>query len=329
MKKTIIIVLIFFISLFCFDRILSFLIAYAENNFFNQNLLEKPLRKYLKNKEFNTLLLGTSRTYEGIHPENLKEIKEMKIFKNAYVGHGPKYNYFFYKMYRKIKGQPKYLIYGVDYFIFSIKTPIGSLLDLNIDEPQKTDINLLSHSLLLVKRKKKNDLFFNDLIGMLKKRGAGSRYKSIIELQKYTGAEKDKFNDLKVITSPPKGGFKKTGFFMPPGVEGEYFFKLLKMLEIDKVTVFLIAIPEYIGTFRTNRFRRKFIRILRRIEYKHKNIKVLNFNKLKGFKLNNSDYFLDGGYGKTNSHLSKQGSLIFNHLLSERLKKYFLQLKLE
>ena len=321
MKKTILIILLFFVLFVSFDRFFSFIIVYAENNFFNKSSMKEPLKKYLKNKDFNTLLFGTSRTYEGIHPENFKDIKELKMFKIAFVGHGPKYNYFFYKMYKREAGIPEYLIYGIDYFIFNLKTPILPLSEVEVDESQKVKIDFFSPSFLLLKNKKKNDIFFNDTIEFLKYKSDESRVKFLSDLQVYLGADKALFKKHKVITEKPRK-YKRIGYFPSPGKEGYYFSKLLDQLKKDKVKVIFVIIPEHFGTFKTNWGRKKLYIYLDEIKKKYENIKVWNFNKRKIFTLHNSEYFLDGGYGKTNSHLSKKGSMIFNQKLKVKLKNY-------
>ncbi len=326
MKKTLKIIIIFLVSLFFFDRSLSLIIQYSENNFFDKGLLEKPLKKYLKFNDINTLLIGTSRTYEAIHPVYLKNIKDMKILKIAFSGHGPKYNYFFYKLYRKINKQPEYLIYGVDYFIFTLKTSIGVLSDIVIDEPYKIRINLLSPSLLLLKNKFWNDIFLNDFATLLNYKQRKSKYTFLTSLQTYSGQLKHSSSNQKIITKADKK-YKRKIYLGIPGVEGIYFEKLLGLLKKDNVKVILISIPEYIGTYKTNIFRRYFMKDLGDLEDKYKNIVVMNFNKPGIFPLSNEKYFLDGGYGKGNSHMTKEGAKLFNQILSKRIKKYLLNNK--
>ncbi len=59
------------------------------------------------------LILGTSCTYEGIHPKHIKKFANINALKYAYQGRGPKNSLAFYRMYKKYKGTPKYVIYGV------------------------------------------------------------------------------------------------------------------------------------------------------------------------------------------------------------------------
>ncbi len=71
-------------------------------------------------KEYQVLILGTSRTFEGIHPAYIRDEFGIRAFKEAFVGKGPMYNYFFYQEYKKHMGIPRVVIYGVDYFQFNI-----------------------------------------------------------------------------------------------------------------------------------------------------------------------------------------------------------------
>jgi hypothetical protein len=112
-------------------------------------------------------------------------------------------------------------------------------------------------------------------------------------------------------------------FFRFPGKEGHYLEKLLEEMDRDNVAVILVGLPDYYGTYKTNFERRDFILDLKRWERKYKNVFFYNYNRSFKFPLKKKDYFLDGAYGLTNSHLSKIGAQVFNKMLIQDVKKHY------
>ena len=261
--------------------------------------------------------MGSSRTYEGIHPF-LLDSKKLNPFKWGFAGFGPKYNYYFYKLYKKIKGKPKVVIFGIDYFIYTLFSSPSALAELNTGTDSRSTLNYLDPSILLLKNKKNIDIVIKDIISSFSP-GENAPIRNIDEIQAYTGSKKSTLKNYKVYTER-KGPYKGSAFTKPPGIEGEYFFKMLDELREDNVKLILVVIPEYIGTFRTNKFQRIFRMHLKRLKKKYENIRVLNYNYIKKFNLGDDSLFLDGGYGYTNSHLSKKGAEIFNKMLKRDIE---------
>lgn len=311
---------IFFI--FLFDRGLFYLISKLEANFYRQNDFKKRFEMFVKDKQYSTLILGTSRTYEGIHPYYIEKGLGQKAFKESYVGKGPKYNYYFYRLYKKYADVPKVLIYGVDYFFYAIfSDPKWMARFEKINKGEK--IGYSPGPLMLVKYKKKIDNFYNNILIRLKEKkkpGKGKDpFQDFIKIHNYTGwTVKNKKLVTKKSTKP-----KRQGYVHFPGEEGEYFMKLLDELDRDRVTVILVSLPDYFGSYKTNFQRNKFILHLKRISRKFKKLFVYNYNRLKKFPLKNSEYFNDGGYGQANSHLSQKGAKLFNEILIKDLKKHY------
>jgi hypothetical protein len=125
--------------------------------------------------------------------------------------------------------------------------------------------------------------------------------------------------DLK-IQEPPR--FKKVVFFPYPGKEGAYFSRLLEELHQDKVTVLLVSLPDYIGTYWTNCFHGVFFQAFKSYQQKYDNVRFIDFNHMKKFNLKDPAYFINGGFGKTNSHLSRTGSEVFNRLLIRDCRRF-------
>ncbi len=304
-------------SVIFFDRLSSFLIFECNHIFFSDNNFETGINDHLQKNNYNSLIMGSSRTYEGIHPDLIKSGK-LNPFKWSFAGFGPKYNYYFYQLFKKINNKPKAVIFGVDYFIYTLFSSPSALAELNSGVDMGLTMNYLDPTLLLLKNKKNIDIVMKDIIGSLSPM-KNIPIRDIDEIQSYTGSKKDELKNYKVYTEKLRH-YKGSAFTKPPGSEGEYFFKMLDELREDNVNLILIVIPEYIGTFRTNKFQRIFRMHLKKLKKKYKNIRVLNYNYIKKFNLGDDSLFLDGGYGYSNSHLSKRGAVIFNRMLKKDLE---------
>jgi len=322
-KKYLLGFVFFLLCLFIFDRGLYYLISSWEANLYSKNKYEKHFEKFVKDKNFTALILGTSRSYEGIHPYYLEKVLDHKIFKEAFQGKGPKYFYYFYQLYKKYAGVPKIVIYGVDYFIYNITSDPMWMSRFHIDHQQES-IDIFSSPLLLLKHKKKIDNFYNNLLIHIQESGNNDSdkdaFQDFIKIHDYRG--NDMPNSKKKLVSKRFKKFRRGFYFRYPGVEGEFLMKLLEEWQKDNVTVFLVALPDYFGTLKTNFKMRKFVAHLRRLEQKFNNLVFLNYDRFAKFPLRNKNYFLDGGFGLTNSHLSMKGAKLFNSFLGEDIKKY-------
>lgn len=323
-RKYLVVFFSLILFLFLFDRGLFYLLYKAEADFYGKNEYEKQLEAFVKGKGYNTLILGTSRTYEGIHPSYIERFLHQKAFKESYVGKGPKYNYYFYQLYKTYAGIPKVVIYGVDYFIYTITSDTKWIARFkNAESEKEKKIGYFSAPLLLVKHKKKIDNFLNNVVISLtekmEKGKPGEPFKDFIHMQTYEGSP-NKSKDSKEVRP---GRFTRQLFPPPPGVEGEYFTKLLDELKQDGVTVVLVGLPDHIGTYKTNFQRQDFIQHLKELRRKYKNLFFYNYNRPNQFPLSKERYFNDGGFGQTNSHLSREGARAFNEMLAGDLEKHY------
>lgn len=317
-KKYIVCGCLFILSIILFDRGLYLLLTTLENHFYPRTKFEKQFEQFMKEKKFSTLILGTSRAYEGIHPFFIERRLNQKAFKDACQGKGPMYNYFFYNTYKKYAGIPRVVIYGVDYFIYNITSDPKWMA--RFETAEEKDINYLASPLLLVKYKKRVDNFLNNAtIRIMGKTEAAGGIEEFIAFQEYTGTDMEK----KDLVMEPGAKFKRQEFIPFPGIEGDYFEKLLQELERDKVTVILVALPDYIGTVKTNYQQYLFIQHLKEFQATYKHVHVLDYSRPGAFPTRIPEYFFDGGYGRTNSHLSKKGARLFNKILAKDLKKYY------
>jgi len=309
--------------LFLFDRGLFYLISRMEAGFYPKKEYEKRFEAFVNDKSYTTLILGTSRAYEGIHPYYIKRGLNQLAFKETFQGKGPKYNYYFYMLYKKYAGVPKVVIYGVDYFIFNLTTDPKWLARFDIEEKKEETVDYFSSPLLLVKHKKKIDNFMNNVVIRLQEvieaGETDETLKEFYDIQKYIGEPKRN----KGLVVKRSGRYLRQLYPRFPGKEGDFFIKLLDELKRDGVTVVLVGLPDHIGTYKTNFQRSDFLQYLKTLWRDYKNVYIYNYNRPNQFPLSNSLYFNDGGYGQTNSHLSLEGAKVFNEMLIEDLKKHY------
>ncbi|HSP06354.1 MAG TPA: hypothetical protein VLR94_04215, partial [Acidobacteriota bacterium] len=136
------------------------------------------------------------------------------------------------------------------------------------------------------------------------------------QMDTYHGTHSE--GDLPVIASTR---YKRVPYTPYPGEEGKYLDALLQSLHRDRVKVFLVILPEFIGTYETNFERDKFTAEIARVASGYDDVQVLNYNSPDRFPLNKPRYFIDGGYGNMNSHLSNNGSRVFDFMLAADLKR--------
>jgi len=307
--------------LFLFDRLLFMAIQHVEASFYTHYSPYSLNDKFagIENKEqYRILIFGTSRTYDAIHPYYIKKQLGVLAFKEAFVGKGPMYNYYFYHEYKKNMGIPRVVIYGVDYFLYNITSERHWMQrfskDIVKDLYRKPGISLL------LANKAGIDSFCNTVLNNLLENPNHNKNvlieRDISRMEGYLG--KSSMGDI-AAEEPPH--YDKYFFFPYPGQEGVYFSRLLEELHRDKVMVLLVSLPEYEGTYRSNKSHRIFRRAFRLFQRKFANVRFLNYNHAATFDLANTKYFIDGGYGKTNSHLSLSGAKILNRMLIDDLRK--------
>ncbi|MCP5048960.1 MAG: hypothetical protein GY940_17450, partial [bacterium] len=276
---------------------------------------------------YNTLIMGSSRTHRGIHPHYIYKRLKQKAFKIAKAKIRLKFNYYFYKEYKKIAGIPKVVIYGVDYFMFKLKSNpyfmqwVGDKAAIG-----DSGWGYNEGPLLLVTNKNRVDDFLNDTLenwndaaSLPTAEGTGFNV-----IDPFVGYGKNKGEPLAATKTR---GFKRFEYKGYPGIEGIYFTKLLREWEQDGAQVVLVFLPSFIGTFESNHQLNRFKKEIRRLTANYKNVSIYDYNRPEKFQLANPAYFLDGGYGKTNSHLSKTGSRVFHRLFLKDLRKHYKRVK--
>jgi len=313
----------FFVALGVLDRGLSWTMLALESRYYSGgNQFERQLAGYLSGRNFDTLVLGTSRTSEGIIPLLLEAEGRPRIssvFKEAYQGKGPRYQLEFYRLFRKYAGRPRLLVYGVDYFLYSIQSDRRWMSRFSSAESWKPPAPRRA-PLLLLQRKHQHDVFFNDLIDDMNDR-AGRKVAPATDTfeqsRRYLGVPADR---SRLVIEKPLS-YKRSRMPRPPGPEGAAFERLLAETGADGVPVVLVSLPDYVGTYRTNVELATFHEHLRELSRRYPHVTVLIYNDPRRFDLDDPSLFIDGGWGRTNSHLSTAGAAELSRMLARDLAR--------
>ncbi len=311
-------------SFYLFDKGLYRLLASAQDVFYRDPSFAARFRDYVQGRTFDTLIIGSSRTYEAIHPVYFEKRLGSQAFKEAYFGRSSLYHYLFYNFYRRIAGRPRVVVYGADYFMF---TTISDKRWLAKFEPQARPPGFFESPSLLLERKKETEDFLNDLRASLEGGAAGDNAvrtaRDFNRTQKYLGRPA---RPGRIVTVRPER-YAPGPYFPYPGKEGRYFRNLLDEFARDGVLVLLVTIPDYVGTYETDFERRKFLEDLGRLAEGYTNVRIYDFNRPEIFPLDRAEYFLNGGWGLTNSHLSRKGAALYNRLLLKKIAPHYKGMK--
>ena len=324
-KKTVFGLPIFILLLFIADRGLFRFFLTLEKNASRYDL-ENKLRAIPEKGKYEVLVFGTSRTFNAIQPAYVNPVVGTRLFKESYMGKGPRYNYYFYKIYKRIFGVPKVVVYGLDYFLFEHKFREDILQRF----PEYKDLPgayMNGPSLLLANKERIDQYIINCALNKIQKQTTAGRRlynpeENFADMESYPGAVVKK--ESQVVTEiPPDFKKKKVPYEAFPGKEGVYFLRLLEELKKDNVTIFLITIPDHIGTYRTHRGNRRFVQdhgsLLKRLNYEGHAF-LADYNSPKRFPMDDTECFFNGGYGQIISHLSIKGSKIFCEMFAKDLK---------
>ena len=304
------------LALFVLDRGLFRLIVAAENSFYKDPGYAERFDAYAAGKHFDALILGTSRAYEGIHPVYFRKALKLNAFKDAFKGRGPRYNLSFYRFFKERNGAPRLVVYGVDYFMFAARSAKSSLTRF---EPDRGPFRLFAEPSALLGNKKEVEDFLNDLGDALEQKLK----------PRPSGPKRDFLRNETYAGKPPKGKplptakpkqFLRQIYLITRHTERAYFRTLLKEWNRDGVLVVLATIPDHIGSYETNFENDKFLEDLRRQAAPFPNVRFFDFNRPDLFPLDKAEYFINGGWGLTNSHLSKKGARLYNKRLIAKIR---------
>ncbi len=321
-------------SFVLFDRLIFFGLRAGAARYYETFKADKlPWAGTVGEGEGRILVMGTSRAYRGIDEEILASVLNKKASNEARPGSYPEYNYYFYQNYKKEFGPPSLVIYGLDYFIFEKNSAGMQRVHPEVSSPLvKRDpedvVNPASPWLSRVSRlyrfKPEIDEFFADFFSSGRLDGDETGSPENPETSAKTDLpthQKRRFKIPRGVTlrRPPQWPKR---FYNPfPGKEGPFLVRLLEDLGTDGVPVFLVFIPDYIGSYETNIEQDKFKDDIRRLSKARKNTLVLDFNRPDHFDLGDPRLFWNGGWGISNCHLNPQGAAVFTRKLALDITK--------
>ena len=313
--------LVFLIALVVFDRSCFVALDGAYQSVERHPELRRKLEGVMNKSAYQWLILGTSRTFEAVHPSFIARDLGIRAFKEASKGKGLRYNYEFYRLYAQIVGKPRLEIYGLDNFMFGNRSEAQLMRrfgTVGVAAP-----NLLSPwpPLLMIANKAANQQAVARILEQLQSRlvsamGDVDPDNNVDDMEAYTGNPVSK-----VVERPAPAAFPTVPYSRYPGAEGEYFDKLLRAWQDDGVGVVLVYPPDYIATQQTNFEHDAFITEVKRLTAGCAMCVVVDYSDPARFPLATAAYFWDGDYGNPNSHLSKKGVEAFNRILLPDLKR--------
>jgi len=318
---------IFLIALVAADRLLSAAIDGVYVALERHPPIRQKLSEAAQRSSYDWLILGSSRTFESVHPAHIARDLGVTAFKEASKGRSLRYHYEFYREYARIVGTPKLVIFGIDYFMFGGESDPRLMRGFGtLPEAPGTRASAFWPPLRLAAHKAENERALMRILERLQERVASGRgdfdpENNVADMASYTGKDESR---VVVRTVPPP--FKTVPFARHPGSEGRYFDRLLDTWRHDGVAVVFVYPPDYIATHLTDVEHDAFIRHIRELVQGCARCAVLDYGDPARFPLTEAAYFWDGDYGNANSHLSKAGAEAFSRLFLPDLKREAIRL---
>jgi hypothetical protein len=314
---------IFGAALFGFDRLAVIALDGASRRFEPRGAVEEKLAGLRNKADYQILVLGTSRTFEAVHPALIARALGIKAYKEAAKGKGPRYNYEFYRLYRRVVGKPRLVVYGVDYFMFGMESEPALMRRLGVGGREQP-VAGGRWPLLTVARKSANDRAIVRLLEHLQQRavsalGEFDPENNVADMERYTGRP-----ESRVVSRPEPATYARVPFPGPVGApEGGHLTALLDLCGEDGVGVMVVYPPDYIATYRTNDELDALDAAFERIVAGRRNCVFIDYSNPRRFPLSDATYFWDGDYGNPNSHLSRRGAEAFQRLLVPDITRAF------
>ena len=304
-------VAVFAIALVLFDRLIYSAINGIEARIERSTAVRPKLAALPAPAAYEWLILGTSRGYEALHPALIRRELGVRAFKEAYQGKGLRYQYEFYKLYRQMVGRPRVVVFALDYFMFETRSDPVQLRRLSLDDRPGEPAGNSPWRLRLVSNRPQVEKTILRVVERVQTRFTPGfdPDRRVEDMEAYTG---DPVSH--VVERPAPAEFYQADYRPYPGSEGAYFDKLVREWAAEGTAVALVYPPDYIGTHKTNVGHEAFIADVRRLVRGCPTCSVLDYADPERFPIATAGYFLDGGYGNPNSHLSQAGAALFHRV---------------
>jgi hypothetical protein len=305
---------LFAASLFVFDRGASAGIDRVYRWVEGESQLHGQLVALPDKSAYEVLVLGSSRAFEAIHPSAIERGLGVKAYKEAGKGKGLRYAYEFYRLYRDLVGKPRVVVYGVDYFMFGMPSDEALLRRFDV---ASSNAGLGTGSfvpLQTLARKEVNDRAIVRILERAQQRlvsamGEFDPEHNQADMATYTGPPVSL-----VVPRAEPARYRRVPYARFPGLEGEFLTRLLDACAADGVPTMFVYPPDYLPTRRTNFEHEAFVREFRRLIAGTPNAFFYDYDDPDRFPLSEPALFWDGGWGNSNSHLSRRGAEVFARL---------------
>lgn len=316
-------VAVFAVALVLFDRLLFAAINGIEARVERNAAVLPKLAALPAPAAYEWLILGTSRGFEAVHPALIRREFGVAAFKEAYQGKGLRYQYEFYKLYRQMVGRPRVVVFVLDYFMFETQSDPLQLRRLGLDDLSGDPARSSPWRLRLVSNRHHVDKTVLRILERVQARftAGPDPDRRVGDMEAYTGAPASH-----IVERPEPAEFYRADYRPYPGTEGEYFDRLVREWAAEKIAVILIYPPDYVGTRKTNVGHDAFIADVQRLVRACPACSVLDYAAPERFPIATAGYFLDGGYGNPNSHLSQAGAALFHRLWMADVKEILARL---
>jgi len=310
---------VFCASLLLFDAAATTALDRGNRWLVEQGELRHALAALPDKSSYQVLVLGSSRTFEAIHPSAIEGALGVKAYKEAYKGKGLRYSYEFYQMYRELVGKPRVVVYGVDYFMFDNATETALLRRLQPEAPRDRAAGRRWFALQTLAHKKANDRVVVRLLERVQRRFTWAEFdpeRNQADMAIYTGPK-----ESRVLPRPEPPRYDRVTYARFPGLEGEYLTRLLEACAADEAAMMFVYPPDYVATGRTNFEHDGFVREFRRLIADTPNAFFFDYHDPARFPTSDPSMFWDGDWGNPNSHLSRRGAEAFARLYTPDLAR--------
>jgi len=310
-----------------FDRLLFFGLREWACRFYEAQFdPQSSLQQNAKYEGYEGLILGSSRSHRGFDAKAIGRILNRRVRMEARAGRFPAFYREFYSRLQPHLGRLKFAIYGVDYFIFDHRSSplkmamLKRVTRMNVLNPEAGEyspsavhrrLSLLLHS------KPGIDDFLNDFFWRRQRRPERIQRGDLGE-----ESQDEEWAGPPGVALQPAGKWKKRGYRRFPGLEGREFSDLLRELSGRGIPTFLVVLPDHVGTNATNYEQDSFKADIRGLARQFPRVHFLDFNTPERFDLDEAAMFRDGGWGRSNCHLSEIGRRRFNQKLAQALKRF-------
>ena len=314
---------VFAVALLLFDRLLVSAIDGIDARLERDTAVLSKLAALPAPAAYEWLILGTSRGYEGIHPALIQREFGVRAFKEAYKGKGLRYQYEFYRLYRQVVRPPRVVVFTLDYFMFDTPSDPLQLRRLGPAGAPDGRARPAPWGLRLVSHRSQVERTVLRILERVQARigGGFDPDHRVADMEAYTGEPVSR-----VVERAEPAEFRRADYRPHPGIEGEYFDRLIREWAAEGIVVVLVYPPDYVGTRETNVGHEAFIADVRRLVRACPTCSVLDYAGAERFPIATAKYFLDGGYGNTNSHLSQSGAALFHRVWMADVKEVLARL---